>query len=114
MNALQLLCLFTAVTGSTDGIGKQYASELASRGLNVVLISRSQEKLNAVASEIGKLRARNTRFDCLLQVFPSEGTVGLILRDGRSCDVPGVPGLRRQSLTIRLLVCHPSHKKNAS
>lgn len=40
------------ITGSTDGIGKQYARELASRGINVVLISRTKKKLVEVANEI--------------------------------------------------------------
>lgn len=42
------------VTGSTDGIGKAYANELAERGMNIVLISRTQEKLDRVAAEISK------------------------------------------------------------
>ncbi|KAH9636176.1 hypothetical protein HF086_007128 [Spodoptera exigua] len=40
------------VTGATDGIGKQYALELARRGISVVIISRNPDKLRAVASEI--------------------------------------------------------------
>jgi len=44
---------FVVVTGATDGIGKAYAVELARRGMDVVLISRSLEKLEAVAQEIG-------------------------------------------------------------
>ncbi|XP_048339604.1 very-long-chain 3-oxoacyl-CoA reductase isoform X2 [Sphaerodactylus townsendi] len=44
--------LFTVVTGATDGIGKAYTEELAQRGMKVVLISRSQEKMDQVASEI--------------------------------------------------------------
>ncbi|XP_025835913.1 hydroxysteroid dehydrogenase-like protein 1 [Agrilus planipennis] len=40
------------VTGSTDGIGKAYAKELAKRGVNIILVSRSQEKLHATAKEI--------------------------------------------------------------
>ncbi|VEN56439.1 unnamed protein product [Callosobruchus maculatus] len=40
------------VTGSTDGIGKAYAFELARKGLNVVLVSRNKEKLNKTAAEI--------------------------------------------------------------
>ncbi|XP_017116355.1 very-long-chain 3-oxoacyl-CoA reductase [Drosophila elegans] len=44
---------WAVVTGSTDGIGKAYAKELARRGLKLVLISRSLEKLNVVAKEIG-------------------------------------------------------------
>eukprot|EP00794_Sanderia_malayensis_P016745 gene16745-18439_t len=43
---------WAVVTGATDGIGKGYAKQLARKGLNVVLISRSQEKLDAVAEEI--------------------------------------------------------------
>lgn len=44
---------FTAVTGSTDGVGREYARELARRGLNIVLISRNLDKLRNVAAEIG-------------------------------------------------------------
>ncbi|XP_028399634.1 very-long-chain 3-oxoacyl-CoA reductase-B-like [Dendronephthya gigantea] len=43
---------WAVVTGSTDGIGKEYAKQLAAKGLNIILMSRSQEKLDAVASEI--------------------------------------------------------------
>lgn len=38
--------------GATDGIGRAYAEELASRGLNIILISRNQEKLQMVAKDI--------------------------------------------------------------
>ncbi|XP_015244939.1 PREDICTED: very-long-chain 3-oxoacyl-CoA reductase-B-like, partial [Cyprinodon variegatus] len=40
------------VTGATDGIGKAYAEELARRGFAIVLISRSQEKLDDVSKAI--------------------------------------------------------------
>uniref|UniRef100_A0A7N5P219 Very-long-chain 3-oxoacyl-CoA reductase n=1 Tax=Ailuropoda melanoleuca TaxID=9646 RepID=A0A7N5P219_AILME len=43
---------WAVVTGSTDGIGKSYAEELAKHGMKVVLISRSQDKLSQVSSEI--------------------------------------------------------------
>ncbi|XP_028583522.2 very-long-chain 3-oxoacyl-CoA reductase [Podarcis muralis] len=43
---------WAVITGATDGIGKAYAEELARRGMKVVLISRSQEKLDQVAKEI--------------------------------------------------------------
>ncbi|KOX77987.1 Inactive hydroxysteroid dehydrogenase-like protein 1 [Melipona quadrifasciata] len=43
---------WAVVTGSTDGIGKAYAKELASRGINLVLISRNLEKLEKTKSEI--------------------------------------------------------------
>ncbi|XP_007429327.1 very-long-chain 3-oxoacyl-CoA reductase isoform X1 [Python bivittatus] len=43
---------WAVITGATDGIGKAYAEALARRGMKVALISRSQEKLDKVASEI--------------------------------------------------------------
>jgi len=43
---------WAVVTGSTDGIGKAYAKELARKGLNILLISRSVEKLKETQSEI--------------------------------------------------------------
>lgn len=46
---------FSVVTGSTDGIGKAYAKELAKRGMNIVLVSRTLEKLEKVATEISEL-----------------------------------------------------------
>ena len=43
---------WAVVTGCTDGIGKAYAESLAKRGLNVVLISRTLEKLQEQAKSI--------------------------------------------------------------
>ncbi|XP_054722876.1 inactive hydroxysteroid dehydrogenase-like protein 1 [Uloborus diversus] len=43
---------WAVVTGGTDGIGKAYARELARRGLNIIIISRSKEKLDKTAKEI--------------------------------------------------------------
>jgi len=43
---------WAVITGSSDGIGKAYALELAKRGFNVFLISRTHEKLEQVATEI--------------------------------------------------------------
>ena len=40
------------VTGATDGIGKAYAFELAKRGLNIVLVSRTESKLKDVEKEL--------------------------------------------------------------
>uniref|UniRef100_A0A3B4A2H4 3-ketoacyl-CoA reductase n=1 Tax=Periophthalmus magnuspinnatus TaxID=409849 RepID=A0A3B4A2H4_9GOBI len=40
---------WAVVTGATDGIGKSYAEELARRGFALMLISRSQDKLDDVA-----------------------------------------------------------------
>lgn len=49
-----LLCLiFTVVTGGSEGIGKAYAQELARRGLNVVIISKNENRLHRTVKEIG-------------------------------------------------------------
>lgn len=43
---------WAVVTGCTDGIGKAYAEQLAKRGLNIVLMSRTLSKLEEQAKEI--------------------------------------------------------------
>ncbi|XP_062262367.1 hydroxysteroid (20-beta) dehydrogenase 2 [Platichthys flesus] len=52
---------WAVVTGATSGIGKAYACELARRGLDVVLVSRSDDKLRIVAKEIEHQYGRKTR-----------------------------------------------------
>ena len=55
------------VTGSTDGIGKAYALDLASRGFNIVLVSRTQKRLDDVKQEILRkspnVEVRTIKFD---------------------------------------------------
>lgn len=43
---------WAVVTGATDGIGKAFAEELARKGLNVLLVSRTQSKLDECAKEL--------------------------------------------------------------
>ena len=45
---------WAVVTGCTQGIGKCYAEELAQKGMNIVLISRNQSKLEEVATQLNK------------------------------------------------------------
>lgn len=40
------------VTGSTDGIGQAYAMALAKSNMNIILVSRTQSKLDLTASQI--------------------------------------------------------------
>ncbi|XP_037932038.1 very-long-chain 3-oxoacyl-CoA reductase-like [Teleopsis dalmanni] len=49
---LRRLGTWAVVTGATDGTGKSYAKALAKKGINVILISRSLSKLEAVAKEL--------------------------------------------------------------
>lgn len=51
---------WAVITGATDGIGKAYAKQLANAGLNIVLISRTPAKLNAVANEIKEASRRSS------------------------------------------------------
>lgn len=49
------------VTGASDGIGKQYAIELAKSGFDIILMARNQEKTQGVADEISKTYGVQTR-----------------------------------------------------
>ncbi|RCJ27826.1 oxidoreductase [Nostoc minutum NIES-26] len=40
------------ITGASSGIGKAFAQELAARQTNLVLVSRSEEKLNQIAKQL--------------------------------------------------------------
>jgi short-subunit dehydrogenase len=46
---------FIAVSGASDGIGKEFALQLAKKGFNILLIGRNQEKLEQVEIEISKM-----------------------------------------------------------
>ncbi|XP_047959223.1 very-long-chain 3-oxoacyl-CoA reductase 1-like [Salvia hispanica] len=46
---------WAAITGSTDGIGKAIAFDIAARGLNLVLIGRNPSKLEATSREIRQI-----------------------------------------------------------
>ncbi|CAL4178487.1 unnamed protein product [Meganyctiphanes norvegica] len=52
---------WAVVTGATDGIGKAYAFELAHKGMDVVLISRTPFKLQNVAAEINSKYGKETK-----------------------------------------------------
>lgn len=43
---------WAVITGASDGIGKEYAYQLAQKGFNIVLVSRTQSKLQLVSAEI--------------------------------------------------------------
>jgi len=53
---------WAVVTGSTDGIGKALAEQLARKGLNVVLISRTEAKLREQATTIAEKFKVQTKF----------------------------------------------------
>jgi len=72
---------WAVVTGCTGGIGEQYAYELAKRGLDLILISRSHNKLEKVASKIGSTYGIKT------EIVPVD------FADGRSAVEIGLKGV---------------------
>ncbi|KGX91081.1 short-chain dehydrogenase [Pontibacillus halophilus JSM 076056 = DSM 19796] len=40
------------ITGASTGIGRQYAYTLAEKGYNLIIVSRSQDKLDAIADDL--------------------------------------------------------------
>jgi len=57
---------WAVVTGASDGIGEAYTYELAKRGFNIVLVSRTLEKLERVAAKCRdefKVHTRIVQFD---------------------------------------------------
>lgn len=53
---------WAVVTGASDGLGKEYALQLAKRGFNVLLVSRTQAKLEALAQDIKTQYGVQARF----------------------------------------------------
>ena len=51
---LSLKGMRALVCGSSQGIGKEIAIELANEGVEVLLIARNEEKLNSVLNQLSK------------------------------------------------------------
>lgn len=75
---------WAVVTGATDGIGKAYAQELAKAGINIVLVSRSPEKLSDVAAEI------ENKYKVKTKTIPVDFTGGLEIYDKVRAELEGM------------------------
>uniref|UniRef100_A0A8D8TT13 Hydroxysteroid dehydrogenase-like protein 1 n=1 Tax=Cacopsylla melanoneura TaxID=428564 RepID=A0A8D8TT13_9HEMI len=65
---------WAVVTGSTDGIGQAYAHELARRGINIILISRTLDKLIKTAKEVESAHGVKTK---IIAADMSEGKAAM-------------------------------------
>ena len=68
------------ITGASDGLGKSFAQQLASHGFNLVLVARTQSKLDRLQAELQAqgVQVRNPAFD----VTPAELVTALITEKG--------------------------------
>lgn len=65
---------YACVTGATSGIGKGFAFDLAARGFNILLISRSESKLKKVQEEL-KSRYNSLKIDYVVADFGSNQSI---------------------------------------
>lgn len=64
---------WVVITGASDGLGKEYATQLAAKGYNLVLVSRTQSKLDALAKEIeDKYSSKNIQTKTLAMDFSKD------------------------------------------
>ncbi|KIJ62390.1 hypothetical protein HYDPIDRAFT_182759 [Hydnomerulius pinastri MD-312] len=94
---------WAVVTGASDGIGKEFALQLASAGFNILLVARNEGMLSAVGAEIanrtaGKVETRIQLIDFAkndpaalnaLQTVLSSLDVGVLVNNvGKSHNMP--------------------------
>jgi len=52
----------TLITGASSGIGEAFARKLAARGHNLLLVSRTEEKLVMLCSELGRIKSIRAQY----------------------------------------------------
>lgn len=61
------------VTGASDGLGKEFATQLASKGFNLVLVSRTRSKLEALSTELkDKFASKNLQTKIVAMDFSQD------------------------------------------
>ncbi|KAL8918568.1 MAG: hypothetical protein Q9208_007280 [Pyrenodesmia sp. 3 TL-2023] len=112
------------ITGASDGLGKEFALQLARTPFNLLLISRTQPKLDALAQQIRssnpKITVKTLAFDFSTSASPDASQklrsaigdlddVGVLINNvGKSHDIP-VPFVSTETQEIRDIIninCH--------
>lgn len=107
---------WAVVTGASDGIGKEYAFQLAKKGFNIVLVSRTQSKLEAIAEEIETKFSVSTKivafdastdkqsnYDAIGQAIAQLPVTVLVNNVGQSHSIP-VPFLETTDQELREII----------
>lgn len=90
------------ITGASDGIGKEYALQLAARGYNILLVSRTQSKLLELSRDIASKHGVETKnlamdfaanrdkdYNALKKVVDEVGDISLLVNNvGLSHSIP--------------------------
>jgi short-subunit dehydrogenase len=74
------------ITGASSGIGEAFAQILAARGMNLVLVARSEEKLRAMAQALSE--QHGIRAEVVPADLSSEGAVQEVYRRTQALGVP--------------------------
>jgi 17beta-estradiol 17-dehydrogenase / very-long-chain 3-oxoacyl-CoA reductase len=116
---LHSLGKWAVVTGATDGIGKALAMELASKGMDIMLISRTLSRLQSTQREIQAehdVAVKIHAMDCaditspsvrkeLSKVLDQLGNIGVLYNNvGTMGGSPQVPPLLKDPLTCNVSV----------
>jgi 17beta-estradiol 17-dehydrogenase / very-long-chain 3-oxoacyl-CoA reductase len=108
---------WAVVTGASDGLGKEFATQLASKGFNLVLISRTKSKLDALSDELKKKYAgletkvlamdytqdNNADYERMAQLISGLDIGVLINNVGQSHSIP-VPFLLTETSELQNIV----------
>ncbi|CCE79502.1 Piso0_001570 [Millerozyma farinosa CBS 7064] len=107
---------WAVITGASDGIGKEYSLQLASKGFNIVLVSRTQSKLELLATDIEskyKVKTKVIAFDVstddeanytqIKEVVSKLPVTVLINNVGRSHSIP-TPFLETEDSELRNII----------
>jgi short-subunit dehydrogenase len=71
----------TLITGASSGIGEAFARKLATRGRNVLLVARSEDKLISLCNELGRLS--NTRAQYFTLDLAQPGAAAILFEETR-------------------------------